>query len=128
MKKPQSLAHPVIFQSTPLQTFQAMRLSNKIHHVEDPTVLEPSPTSHQPQLSDQPHCGRGPCIAYTSWQYILDRSTSSILGQKPYTIVLLRDFHSATSCCFHTSTFNDFPNQPTRAFSVLERQKTKECH
>ena len=49
MKKPKSLAHPVIFQSTPLQTFQAMRLSNKIHHVEDPTVLEPSPTSHQSQ-------------------------------------------------------------------------------
>ena len=52
-EKPQSLNTPSIFQSTPLQTFQAMRLSNKIHHVEDPTVLEPSSTSHQPQLSDQ---------------------------------------------------------------------------
>ena len=64
-------------------------------------------------------------MAYTSCQYILDRSTSSIPEQKPYNIVLLKDFHSATSCCFHTSTFNDFPNQPTRAFSVLERQKLK---
>ena len=67
-------------------------------------------------------------MAYTSCQYILDRSASSIPEQKPYNIVLLKDFHSATSCCFHTSTFNGFPNRPTRAFSVLERQKTKEYH
>ena len=67
-------------------------------------------------------------MAYTFRQYILDRSTSSILKQKPYNMILLRDFDSATSCCFHTSTFNDFPNRPTRAFSVLEKQKTKEFH
>ena len=49
----------------------------------------------------------------------------NVSKQKPDNLILLKDFHSDTSCCFLTNTLIDSLNDPPRYFPCQRTKKIK---